>query len=174
MGGVDDPGCGDDVLHRIGVGDHQISECPSCSGIHVDHETLERITRAREADAGIRLLGGVTKSKVAPEPVRYRKCPACEKVMNRRNFGERSGIIVDVCKADGVWFDPEELTAVLEFVASGGLQAARIAERDRAKQDLSRHRMNALHEQMRAKQVSYSGARSGGALLSALVGWSIG
>jgi hypothetical protein len=38
------------------------------------------------------------------------------------NFGMRSGIVVDVCRSDGTWFDCGELDAALEFVASGGLE----------------------------------------------------
>jgi Zn-finger nucleic acid-binding protein len=41
--------------------------------------------------------------------------------MSRRNFGERSGVIVDVCATHGVWFDAGELAKVVEFVATKGL-----------------------------------------------------
>jgi Zn-finger nucleic acid-binding protein len=41
--------------------------------------------------------------------------------MSRMNFGKRSGIMVDACKADGTWFDKGELEATLNFVRSGGL-----------------------------------------------------
>ena len=34
-------------------------------------------------------------------------------MMNRQNFGRRSGVIIDVCKGHGVWFEPGELSAVL-------------------------------------------------------------
>jgi Zn-finger nucleic acid-binding protein len=44
--------------------------------------------------------------------------------MNRVNFGKRSGVIVDVCKEHGVWFDRGELTQAIEFVAKGGLDDA--------------------------------------------------
>ncbi|HHH31213.1 MAG TPA: hypothetical protein ENK57_23090 [Polyangiaceae bacterium] len=79
----------------------------------------------------------------------YRKCPTCDKIMNRKNFGRSSGVIIDICAEHGVWFDPDELTAVLDFVATGGLAESRTREAQRAKQDLARHRMNALAEQTR-------------------------
>jgi hypothetical protein len=41
--------------------------------------------------------------------------------MNRKNFGAHSGIIVDVCREHGTWFDGDELAAALEFVRAGGL-----------------------------------------------------
>lgn len=38
--------------------------------------------------------------------------------MARKNFGERSGIVVDVCKVHGVWLDRGELDALLAYAAS--------------------------------------------------------
>jgi Zn-finger nucleic acid-binding protein len=45
--------------------------------------------------------------------------------MNRQVFARISGVIVDVCKDHGVWFDTGELEAVIEFIEAGGLEAAR-------------------------------------------------
>jgi Zn-finger nucleic acid-binding protein len=41
--------------------------------------------------------------------------------MARANFARISGIILDTCPPHGVWFDGGELSAVLAFVAAGGL-----------------------------------------------------
>jgi len=60
--------------------------------------------------------------------VRYRRCAACQNMMNRVNFGRVSGIVVDLCKGHGVWFDPGELQSVLHFVANGGLERMRESE----------------------------------------------
>ena len=49
--------------------------------------------------------------------------------MNRVNFGKVSGVIVDVCKVHGTWFDPGELTRVVAFAAAGGLERTRARER---------------------------------------------
>ena len=51
----------------------------------------------------------------------YIKCPVCGDMMNRVNFGRRSGVIVDVCIDHGTWFDAEEIDRVAAFIASGGL-----------------------------------------------------
>lgn len=45
--------------------------------------------------------------------------------MNRVNFAHASGIIIDVCKKHGVWFEKDELHGVLDFVARGGMQQLR-------------------------------------------------
>ncbi len=59
---------------------------------------------------------GLVTSKVV-----YRHCPHCKQAMLRRNFGTISGVVVDVCRRHGTFFDYGELPAVLEFVRSGGL-----------------------------------------------------
>ena len=50
--------------------------------------------------------------------------------MNRINFARCSGVIVDICKGHGIWFDRDELSRIVEFIRDGGLEAAR--ERDKA------------------------------------------
>lgn len=169
------PGCDGDQLHTIDVGEHRIRECPACTGVFVDHPTLELLTHASEAEAGVRLRGGPAPQTLSvTDRVVYRKCPSCEKMMNRQNFGRSSGIIVDICKEHGVYFDAHELTAVLEFVASGGMAKSRERELEEAKAELSRRRLDALIEQKKAAQsgtntmVAYG---SSGALISALGGF---
>jgi Zn-finger nucleic acid-binding protein len=102
-----------------------MAECTACGGLFVAQKVLDAIVR-REAPAP----GSPTHPHAVPAPagrtadvVRYVKCPLCHAVMNRVNFGKRSGVIVDVCKAHGVWFDRGELTQAIEFVAKGGLEA---------------------------------------------------
>jgi hypothetical protein len=41
------------------------------------------------------------------------------------NFGHSSGIIVDICKRHGVWFERDELRGVLDFIARGGMEHVR-------------------------------------------------
>jgi DNA phosphorothioation-dependent restriction protein DptG len=41
--------------------------------------------------------------------------------MSRRNFARRSGILIDVCEAHGVWFDKGERDRLIEFVELGGV-----------------------------------------------------
>jgi Zn-finger nucleic acid-binding protein len=101
-------------------------DCGACHGLFVDASTLERATEeARRRDPGS------FRASAPPglQPITYVKCPVCAEVMNRTNFGRRSGVIVDVCRAHGTWFDAGELDTVLAFVAKGGLEET--AKRDR-------------------------------------------
>jgi len=56
------------------------------------------------------------------------------------NFGETSGVVVDVCSSHGVWFDRGELGTILEYCASGELKKAEAGalERREARQQLDR------------------------------------
>ena len=108
-------------------------ECPRCSGLWIDTETFNEICADREKQAAV--IGG-TFDSAGPdlalsslEPVRYVPCPICTKLMNRVNFARSSGVILDICKTDGVWFDREELRRVVDFVHAGGLEISRERER---------------------------------------------
>jgi Zn-finger nucleic acid-binding protein len=60
----------------------------------------------------------------------YRPCPVCGKLMHRLNFGRKSGIIVDSCRPHGLWFDANELDAVVRWIRTGGESEARRLRRE--------------------------------------------
>jgi len=102
-------------------------ECTGCGGLFVSQKVLDAIVRRKDPGPGSPLhprAAPPTPGGRSVDVVRYVKCPLCHGVMNRVNFGKRSGVIVDVCKAHGVWFDRGELTEAVEFVAKGGLEAS--------------------------------------------------
>src|SRR4051794_18808854 len=113
-------------LAAITLGSTKALECPRCSGLWIDTETFNEICADREKQAAV--IGGTSESlepDLALESVHYVPCPVCTKLMNRVNFARSSGVILDICKADGVWFDREELRRVVEFVHGGGLEMSR-------------------------------------------------
>jgi Zn-finger nucleic acid-binding protein len=63
--------------------------------------------------------------------------------MNRMNFARCSGVIVDICKQHGTWFDRDELSRIVEFISGGGLEAARVREKEDIKEE--RRRLLAEH-----------------------------
>jgi Zn-finger nucleic acid-binding protein len=96
--------------------------CGTCGGAFVDHGDLTaRIDAARpggpQPDAPRHARGAPRE-----RDVHYARCPTCAQPMTRMNFGTRSGIILDVCRAHGTWFDHGELEAVLGFVREGGIE----------------------------------------------------
>ena len=54
-----------------------------------------------------------TQSIDLTEKIRYIPCPICHELMNRVNFANFSGVIVDVCREHGTWFDRDELRRAL-------------------------------------------------------------
>jgi Zn-finger nucleic acid-binding protein len=129
-------------LTAIMLGSTKALECPRCSGLWIDTETFNEICADREKQAVV-----IGEHSEPPQPtlpcpplesIHYVPCPVCAKLMNRVNFARSSGVILDVCKADGVWFDREELRRVVEFVRAGGLEISR--ERERKEWDASRRK----------------------------------
>jgi len=116
-------------LKGVLVGSVQLGECPRCGGVWAEAGTFERICSDREAQTAV--IGIALPPPVeAEQGVRYLKCPRCSNLMGRMNFAHRSGVIVDICRPHGVWFDRDELRRIIEFIRAGGLQRARQIEKE--------------------------------------------
>jgi Zn-finger nucleic acid-binding protein len=115
------------------VGDSgSLFDCTRCGGQFVEHALLKELL---ERQAVYPFGGRRDAERAAPrDRVVYRPCPCCQTIMNRKNFGRSSGVIVDVCARHGVWFDAGELPRVIDFVRSGGLARAQEAEREERQQ----------------------------------------
>lgn len=102
-------------------------DCTRCGAQFVEHALLKSLF---ERQAVYTLQSRRNAERVSSrEPVVYRPCPFCHTIMNRKNFGRSSGVVVDICSRHGVWFDAGELPRVIDFVRSGGLVRAEQAER---------------------------------------------
>jgi Zn-finger nucleic acid-binding protein len=113
------------AMAAIDIGKTHMLECPACDGIWVDADVFEHLCADRESQVAVlpRLMRKPTTKRV--EPVRYRPCLRCGKMMNRVNFGSISGAVVDVCKGHGTFLDAGELHQIVTFIQSGGLDRAR-------------------------------------------------
>ncbi len=69
--------------------------------------------------------------------------------MNRINFARCSGVIVDVCKGHGTWFDRDELSGIVEFIHGGGLEASRTKEKLALEEERQRLRQEQLAVDLR-------------------------
>jgi Zn-finger nucleic acid-binding protein len=139
------PTCSID-LQAVTVGASEVHECAQCAGLWIGVEAFQQICADREKQAAV--LGGAAPDPLATatatlEPVRYRRCPDCQTLMNRANFSDRSGIIIDVCRGHGTWFDREELRRVVEFIRAGGVEAARARDLERWAREKRRKGMSA-------------------------------
>lgn len=112
------------------IGGLDTQTCLACGGLWMDRGMFEQLGASRERQGTV--LGALPAPLIPPvaalEPVQYRPCPACGARMNRVNYARRSGVVLDVCKAHGLWFDRDELRRLLAFIAGGGLDRARARE----------------------------------------------
>jgi Zn-finger nucleic acid-binding protein len=131
-------------MKAVRIGSNNLRECPRCEGIWADTASVEQICADREKQAlvlGMAELAGVHETGPVESAVRYLPCPECKGLMNRVNFAGCSNVIVDVCKGHGTWFDRDELRRIVEFIRSGGMDAAR--SRELAELDERRRRLKA-------------------------------
>ncbi len=135
-------------MDSITIAGEQMRECGRCGGVWLEVASFERICANREEQAAV--LGAASPApshQIDPNSdgskVRYSPCPQCGQMMNRINFARCSGVIVDVCKGHGTWFDRDELRAIVEFIRAGGLELSR----EKEKREIQFER-----EQLRAEQ----------------------
>lgn len=151
-----------------------IASCMSCGGLWLDHATFGRMRdeHARNAAGLPPRTSGQTLSATGLEP--YLRCPVCNKFMNRSNFARMSGVLLDSCREDGLWFDANELQQVLEFIERGGLA---LAARREASEQANRLRLLRAEKAYEAIRPAYSShqweretaSRSGSRLLETLI-----
>jgi Zn-finger nucleic acid-binding protein len=137
------PRC-DAALAVTAIGAAFLEECGGCGGVWVDAQSFQQICQSREQQsayvgAGSPLAAPSLGAASRHESVHYVKCPQCGQLMNRMNFARLSGVIVDVCKRHGTWFDRDELRQIVEFIRGGGLDAAR--DKERAQLEVEKQRL---------------------------------
>lgn len=170
------PGCAGVKLTKTQLGDVEVDQCTHCGGVWLRQELFDKVSAEKETRG--RALGVLP---TAPETratanleVRYRPCPICSRLMNRYNYARISGVIIDGCKNDGLWFDKDELRQVLEFIQSGGLdksherEVARLDEEQRAKAQLARIDLG-MHPASYGEYSTQGGHQLGSGFLSNLV-----
>jgi len=136
------PGCKAPLV-ATAVGGVSLDQCHACGGLWIGQANFEHLAADRAERGQIlgALPGAGHAQLVRLEAVRYRPCPQCGKLMNRTNYGRISGVVLDVCKDHGLWFDQDELRQVLAFIDGGGLDKSRIRQ---AQEETERARLAAI------------------------------
>lgn len=110
-----------DLKHN---GTFLIERCEQCLGLFFDPGELEALLEATATNVHYIDRTGLDSInanwKTDRYPVGYIKCPVCSQLMNRINFGVKSGVVADRCKAHGVWLDGGELRHLMEWMKLGG------------------------------------------------------
>lgn len=114
------PRCGTN-LQSITAANIPLDECPHCGGLWISVAAFDLVcsnTAAQSAATGLNL-----PPPIPPDGrVRYLHCPKCSNLMNRVNYGHASGIIINICKPDGVWLDRDEMSQIVAFLRAGGME----------------------------------------------------
>jgi len=135
-------------LHTVQIDTAIIRECTKCGGFWSGIEAFENLCANKEQQSSVLTFIGKRIEHMHSSPISYVPCPDCKELMNRSNFAKTSGVIIDLCKQHGVWFDAEELPKIINFINSGGL--ARSRERERIAIDEER---KALRDDQRRQTV---------------------
>jgi Zn-finger nucleic acid-binding protein len=133
-------------LEQVMIGTVPVNECTQCHGIWVQTATFDEICSDQEAQSAVLGLPHQT-FKPGEQPIdmriRYFPCPSCQALMNRVNFARCSGVIIDVCRIHGVWFEKDELHRIVQFIRNGGIERQReqqLAELQEARRRLEREK----------------------------------
>ena len=117
-------------LQTLKIDTVRIRECERCGGFWGGITTFKELCASKEKQASvIGFIGSYAHADGSPAAVSYVPCPDCKQLMNRSNFARSSGVIIDMCKQHGVWFDAGELPRIIEFIEKGGIERARAKEK---------------------------------------------
>lgn len=134
-----------------------IERCADCYGLFFDPNELEALLDASLAHADTidwsRLQNLQQLKNRDDYAVTYISCPVCSKLMNRINWGTRSGVIVDRCRAHGIWLDGGELRRILAWAKAGGA-----IHHERVQVELERQELR--QERERLRQIPIAGVPS--------------
>lgn len=117
-----------------------IERCDQCLGLFFDPGELEAVL-----EAAVKNVFTIDRSQLGQlnrdgygdaQPVAYIKCPVCATLMNRVNFGARSGVVVDRCREHGIWLDGGELRRLCEWMKAGGKLLEQERQEQRQKEEL--------------------------------------
>lgn len=138
------PKCKPKPLGALKLGHTPVHECGGCHGLWVEAAVFDQICIDRERQSAV--LGSASETfrpgdkKFSPQ-IRYVPCPVCGQLMHRLNFAKCSGVVVDVCRGHGTWFDCDELQHIVQFIRAGGIDRSR--EKEKAELEAVRRRLQA-------------------------------
>jgi Zn-finger nucleic acid-binding protein len=117
-------------LESLKIDSIPVRECTKCGGFWASVQTFESICADKEQQSAVLSFISSHPAEVKSlPPINYVPCPDCKQLMNRNNFARSSGVIIDLCKQHGVWFDADELPKILSFIDKGGLTRSREKEK---------------------------------------------
>ncbi len=155
------------MLDSIDIGKNNrfiIEKCKRCYGLFFDLHELEKLLEESGTESywvDHHKLHSLLQHPLHKDQVVYRRCPVCSKLMQRKNYMDRSGVIMDVCAEHGIWLDAGELKQIQDWIKLGGKSNALKDELD-AKHRHNREQRRKRHhkERTRYHTTEFEGTRS--------------
>lgn len=100
-----------------------IERCNECFGLFFDPGEIDILLNSTVTsvdNVNLKHIQNINKDRYQSKKVKYIKCPECRMMMNRVNFGYRSGVVIDQCRKHGIWLDNGEITHLMEWKKAGG------------------------------------------------------
>jgi Zn-finger nucleic acid-binding protein len=104
-------------------GGFYIEHCPECFGLFFDPGEIEQLldhSVSNVFQVNYKHLLNINRDRFQQRKIKYIRCPVCQVLMNRVNFGRKSGVVIDQCINHGVWLDSGELIHLMEWKKAGG------------------------------------------------------
>lgn len=121
------PVCAGDhrLSHRLlGKERASVLECTCCAGFWMSVDSFlllrDRVIRRSAVGPGSRKRQPPAATVRKQSGPLYRHCIECGRMMARRQYVRGCGIIIDVCRDHGIWFDADELQQTLRWHEEGG------------------------------------------------------
>jgi len=138
------PRCGR-LMKECAYGDLVLDECAGCQGCWYDKGELDRaVERFRTGDPDDEVINQVRRFPLTHLKVEYIHCPKCRAMMARANYEGISGVMIDSCRACGLWLDAGEFDKIYQFLKSGGAELRKKQKQEQEKSDTMRKNTSIL------------------------------
>ncbi len=112
----------------------EVQQCPDGHGVWVERQELREIVERVEAPRSFSereaaIEAGVPAAAPDSDTEPLRRCPGCGQLMEKVNYDETSGIMIDTCIDHGVWLDEGELERVEAWIEANREELAPIREK---------------------------------------------
>jgi len=151
------PNCSVSMNSEVAAG-VSIDECPECRGLWFDADELKRVMLTDPVS-----LAGLEEETATFVPQHYpegstRRCPVCERVLDRFQYEYDSPIQLDACgTCNGIWVDSGELKRMSDWLDSHSGAAPRNSEAIEAEKQMAVAEFTAQHEQTMARITAVQG-----------------
>ena len=93
----------------------ELDYCPECHGVWFDSGELELFLNSLNLENRDQFVSNMLNAPEAKTPEKKRRCPICAQRMKKIVISEKPSILIDVCrKADGLWFDGDEVGQLIK------------------------------------------------------------